>query len=79
VNDLATALGDPVTLERGIVTSADGHPEVPQVRTPLDDGTCELRLPPRLGEHTREVLTAAGVDATVVDRIAGPAQSGSSL
>jgi crotonobetainyl-CoA:carnitine CoA-transferase CaiB-like acyl-CoA transferase len=79
VNDLASALADPLTVERGVLTTSDAHPAVPQLRTPLDDGTCPLRVPPRLGEHTREVLLGAGVDSTTVDRIAAAAhQPGSS-
>ena len=34
----------------------------------MDVGACPIRVPPRLGEHTREVLAEAGVsDATVED------------
>lgn len=69
VNDLATALAHPVTLERAIISHADDHETLAQLRTPLDDGTCQLRRPPRLGEHTETILTAAGVAADTVSQI----------
>jgi len=71
VNSLAAALADPVVTERGLLVAADDeHPAY--LRTPLDDGTCELRRPPRLGEHTREILTATGVDPATVGLLSRP-------
>jgi len=59
VQDLRQAVEHPVAVERGIVVG-DGVDALPLVRLPIDDDTAHYRRPPRLGEHTGEVLREAG-------------------
>jgi crotonobetainyl-CoA:carnitine CoA-transferase CaiB-like acyl-CoA transferase len=66
VQDLATALAHPVTVERGLVREVPGarSPGLAQLRLPLDpDGRCPVREPPLIGEHTEEVLAEVGLTA----------------
>jgi crotonobetainyl-CoA:carnitine CoA-transferase CaiB-like acyl-CoA transferase len=69
VNSLAAAAADPVVAERGVLTCADDDDEVAQLRIPLDDGSCALRRPPKLGQHTHSILTEAGIDPELIARI----------
>ena len=60
VNDLAAALAEPLTAERGIIRQADAVPGLRQIRLPIDaDGECAMTQPPALGAHTRQILTEA--------------------
>lgn len=74
VNTVAESLQDPHVAERGFVDFE--HPEVGSVRTlatPLRSSKTRTevrRLPPRLGQHTREVLAGLGVDAAEIDSLA---------
>ena len=68
VNDLGTALDHPVTRERRLIRDAQPLGDEPhvdglqQLRLPIDiDGTCAMREPPALGQHTAEVLSEAGL------------------
>lgn len=69
LNDLAEAIADPLTVERGLLvepTPTSRRRESPQLRLPIDpDGTWVRRPPPVLGEHTREVLEEAGISSEV--------------
>ena len=75
---LHEALEHPLIEERGLLVrpDAEGRSEdLLQVRVPIDvDGSCARRPPPRLGEHTEEVLREAGLDddmiASVLSRTA---------
>ena len=73
VNDVQAALADPLTQERGLlVEGEDGHA---QLRLPFDiEGECVRASPPKLGEHTEEVLREAGLSAEAIARIVQPAQ-----
>lgn len=82
VNDLATALAHPLTLERGLVRDADlgsDAPRIPglkQLRLPIDnESRCAVREPPAVGEHTAEVLAEAGLTPDEIARLALPATS----
>ncbi|WP_250282820.1 MULTISPECIES: CaiB/BaiF CoA transferase family protein [unclassified Frankia] len=68
VNDLAAALAHPVTRERALVRDAEPLGDtlrasgLRQLRLPIDtDGSCAMREPPALGQHTAEVLAEAGM------------------
>jgi crotonobetainyl-CoA:carnitine CoA-transferase CaiB-like acyl-CoA transferase len=72
VNDLAAALAEPLTAERGIVRQADAGP-VPglrQIRLPIDaGGECAMTQPPALGAHTRQILAEAGLAPEEIDAL----------
>ena len=83
VRDLAGAFATPQVAARGLVAEI-AHPTAGLVRTVTSpvrfDGEAPrpYRPPPRLGEHTREVLAAAGYSAEQIaawqaDGTAGPA------
>jgi formyl-CoA transferase len=78
INSVAQALADPHVLERGMTFSlphAMGS-EVPQIANPIKFSRSPVqydRPPPALGEHTDEVLTAAGLSDAA---IAGLRESG---
>ena len=59
VHDLAAALDDPITKERGLIDTAETGPiaNLGQVRLPMDtERQAPLRQPPAVGEHSAEVL-----------------------
>ncbi|MDT7576466.1 MAG: hypothetical protein QOH17_2799, partial [Pseudonocardiales bacterium] len=68
VHDLREAVEHPVAVERGIVVG-DGVAALPLVRLPIDDDVTHYRLPPKLGEHTVEVLREAGFDAAEISAL----------
>jgi crotonobetainyl-CoA:carnitine CoA-transferase CaiB-like acyl-CoA transferase len=63
VHDLEQAVAHPIAVERGLVIGPGGSGSpLPQIRLPIDDSeTLEYPRPPRLGEHTAEVLAEAGL------------------
>ncbi|NMI01123.1 CaiB/BaiF CoA transferase family protein [Pseudonocardia acidicola] len=76
VNDLATALAHPVTLERALVRDAEPLTDDPridglkQLRLPIDtEGSCAMREPPAVGQHTAEILTEAGLSPDEIHRL----------
>jgi crotonobetainyl-CoA:carnitine CoA-transferase CaiB-like acyl-CoA transferase len=74
VNDLREALHLEVTKERELfidptVGWSDG---MPLLRLPIDaDGVALHRPPPKLGEHSTEVLKDVGYDAAAIERLTG--------
>jgi len=72
INDLATVFADPHLSERGLFIDLP-HPVIGSVRaigSPLhlsDTPPVMRRAAPLLGEHTREVLTEAGLSGTEID------------
>ena len=75
LNDLASVFADPQLLERGLFVDLP-HPILGSVRaigSPLhlsDTPPVMRRAAPLLGEHTREVLAAAGLSAAEIDALA---------
>ena len=70
VNDLADALGHPVTAERRLVRDVESvrHAGLQQLRLPIDTGgAVDMREPPALGEHTAAVLAQAGLTPDEID------------
>ena len=68
VHDLGEAVGHPVATDRH--TLADSGHALPQVRLPIDDARPpRYDRPPRLGEHTQDVLREAGLSAVEVARL----------
>ena len=62
----------PLHRARGVFFEIDGGAgvgTVAQIRTPVGTPALPVRPPPRLGEHTREVLAEYGVDAALVEQL----------
>jgi crotonobetainyl-CoA:carnitine CoA-transferase CaiB-like acyl-CoA transferase len=76
INDLQTALEHPLVAERGLLVrpqAADGEEPPAQLRLPIDlAGTGVRRGPPRLGEHSEEVLREAGFDDETIRALSVP-------
>ncbi|MBK9123506.1 MAG: CoA transferase [Chloroflexi bacterium] len=74
INTVAQALGDPHLLERGMIVQLE-HPAlgiVKSIATPVhlsDTPLAYYRHPPRLGEHTDEVLREIGLDEAALARL----------
>ncbi|MFC4405541.1 CaiB/BaiF CoA transferase family protein [Haloarchaeobius iranensis] len=74
VNDPEDALYNEQTEARGVLSElSDGERTVPVIEHPLHYGTAESgfdRLPPQLGEHTRDVLAEVGYDEARLNELA---------
>jgi formyl-CoA transferase len=74
INDTKTVWNDPQVQAREMLRSLS-HPEIGEVDTlgfPVKYRNIDQRVerhPPRLGEHTREVLRAAGYDDATIDAL----------
>lgn len=72
VNRLDRALDHPLARERELLVESTGsaNGEVrPLLRLPFTDRHAVLRWPPRLGQHTTEVLREVGLDPGHIDEI----------
>jgi crotonobetainyl-CoA:carnitine CoA-transferase CaiB-like acyl-CoA transferase len=75
VNSFDEALEDPVVRDSGAIATFE-HPDAGQVRVvghPIAYGSgvaTVRRVPPRLGEHTREALAEVGYSAEQIDEMA---------
>ncbi len=68
VNDLGEALETPIAKERRPLVETAGGTVVP--RLPVDpEGKAVRRPPPRLGEHSREILEEAGFSPEEIERL----------
>lgn len=71
INTVAQALSDPHLIERGMIVQLE-HPALGMIKsiaTPVhlaDSPLVYYRHPPRLGEHSDEVMSELGFDATTV-------------
>jgi crotonobetainyl-CoA:carnitine CoA-transferase CaiB-like acyl-CoA transferase len=76
VNGFRQALESAVTAERGLLIAPEtgGWPHgLPQLRLPIDpSGKGVRRPPPKLGEHSAEILREAGFDAGAIARLMSP-------
>jgi alpha-methylacyl-CoA racemase len=78
VLELDEVAGHPLHQARGVFFSLPGDAgPVQQVRTPLG-APAERRMPPRLGQHSREVLAEYGFDSAEIDALCGSAGSSES-
>ena len=73
VNDVRASLDMAVTKERNLLVDpktlgwTDG---MPQLRLPVDPtGSGVRRPPPKLGEHSAEILGEVGYDASAIERL----------
>ena len=55
---------------------AMGELRLPGVPVLFDGQRPAVAMPPRLGEHSREILVQAGLDAALIDELCPPASSG---
>jgi len=70
VQSVGTALAHPLTQERQVLLSPDDAPDNEQlVRLPVERRGAPARWPATTGQHTREVLTAAGIAPDLVDAV----------
>ena len=69
VNPVGRALEHPLTAERRILLDPDGAPAGKLVRLPFEAAETIPRWPAKVGAHTREVLTEAGVPAAQIAQI----------
>ena len=76
VNDIRQALALPVVAERELFVAPERlhwPGGLPLMRLPIDhDATGVSRPPPKLGEHTAEVLREAGIDDATIARLSEP-------
>lgn len=74
VNDGDDVLSDPQLRARGLFVDAEDRERgirVTHLRTPVLLGELPTNPPPRLGQHTKQILEEAGVDAAQVAALVG--------
>ena len=79
VQNLSEAVHHPLMAERAMLAVASGGPaaRAPILRLPIDDARpAQLRAAPRLGEHSAEILRAAGCDESHIAALLAAATQG---
>jgi succinate--hydroxymethylglutarate CoA-transferase len=71
VNSVSQALASDLTAERAMIveTQAESGATLRMLRSAMRDGATPNRAAPRLGEHTRELLCAAGIPAERIEAL----------
>lgn len=76
IRDLGEAIADPHSIERGFfqhvsaVPGVEGQMTLPLTPFRLQEGTARIETPPpRMGEHTTQILGELGYDQAAIDRM----------
>ena len=74
LNDVSEVVNDPQVAAREMFIPIE-HPQIPELRVPgcplklTDSPATVRRYPPRLGEHTTEILTQLGYSPADIDTL----------
>jgi CoA:oxalate CoA-transferase len=72
VQDLKTAMAHPIFAERRLLVEPQERPDIPGLRLlrlPIGDPDTSMHAPPRLGQHTSEVLREIGLTDAEIEAV----------